>query len=49
MSIHISSLQAFLGDVGVDLGGRNAGMAQHLLDSSQVGAGVQQMARKRMS
>src|SRR5579883_3458959 len=35
-------------DVSVDLGGRNIGVAQKLLDGTQIGAVVQQMARKGM-
>lgn len=35
-------------DMGVDLRGGNAGMAQHHLDRSQIRPMIQQMGRKRM-
>ena len=34
---------ALVGDVGVDLGGREVGVAEHLLDAAQVGAALEQV------
>lgn len=41
--------QAFLQHVGVDLGRGNVGVAQQLLDGAQIGAPIEQMARKGMA
>src|ERR1700730_6101113 len=39
----VEGLQALLVDVGVDLGGRGVGVAEHGLHRSQVGAVLEQM------
>jgi hypothetical protein len=38
-----------IGYVGVDLGRRHVGVAQHLLDGAQVGAALQQVRRERVA
>ena len=40
--------QALFGDVGVDLGGGDRGVAQHLLQAPQVGPALEQVRRKRV-
>ena len=41
--------QMILGDMGVDLRGRDIDMAQHDLNGAQVSAAFQQMSGKRVS
>ena len=40
--------QALFGDVGVDLGGGDRGVTQHLLQAPQVGPALEQVGRKRV-
>ncbi len=42
----ISFPESFPGDVGIDLGGGEGGMAEEGLHAAQVGAGVQEMGGK---
>jgi len=45
----VEFFQSAAGDLGVDLGGGQIGMAQHRLDRSQVGAALQKVRGKGMS
>ena len=41
--------EVFPVNVGVDLGGREVGMAEHLLDRSEIGPSFEEVGRERMS
>jgi hypothetical protein len=43
MKTVVQALQTLLVDMGVDLGGRDVGMAEHRLHGAQVGAVLQQV------
>jgi hypothetical protein len=45
----VGFLEAFAGDVGVDLRGGEAGVAEHGLHASQVGSGVEEMGGEAVS
>ena len=46
MQVPDHGLEPFLEDMGVDLRGRDIGMAEQCLHDAQIGAVLQQMARK---
>ena len=43
MEFFVDGAEAVLVDVGVDLGGGDVGMAEHILDDSEVGAVVEEV------
>ena len=49
MQVAHQALQALLDHMGIDLRGRDIGMAEQRLDDTQVGAVVQQVAREGMT
>ena len=49
MRLVVNLEQALAIDLGIGLGGREAGVAQQLLDLPQVGAGRQQVRSERMA
>ena len=49
MELSVHGFEALLIDVGVDLGCRNVGMAQHFLDDAQIGTVTEQMRGKTVS
>ncbi|MPN50692.1 hypothetical protein SDC9_198324 [bioreactor metagenome] len=48
MSLPEGLLEPLIAHMGVDLRGRQRGMAEHLLDAAQVGSAFQQMGGHRM-
>ena len=46
MVLVVELAEALPGHVGVDLGGRDVGVAEHHLQGAQVGAPLQEMARE---
>lgn len=49
MALFVDFLEPFDGDMGVNLRGRETGMAQQFLDAPQVGPGVQQVRRETVA
>ncbi len=49
MELFVNSLQLARLDMGVDLGGLDAGMTEHFLNEPQVGATRQEMSCKAVS
>jgi hypothetical protein len=49
MKLLMQPLQPFAGDMGINLRGREIRMAQHDLDTAQIGAVFQQMGGKGMT
>ena len=46
MKLPVHSLQALLIDMGVNLGRRNIGVAEHFLNDPEIGAVAQEMSRE---
>ena len=49
MRTFVDLREAFTGEMGIDLGGTNVGMAQHLLYAAQVCSSFQQMRGERVA
>ena len=49
MVLLMNLFQTLAGDMGIDLGGGNIGMAQHDLHGPEIGAMFQEMAGKGMA
>ena len=49
MGFVIFFLESFHANVGIDLSGGEAGMAEQLLHAAQIGAGIQQMGGEAMA
>ena len=49
MGLVISFPESFPGDVGIDLGGGEGGMAEEGLHAAQVGPGIQEMSGTGMA
>ena len=49
MSLFVDALELFDGNVGIDLRGRKASVAEQFLHATQVGAAIKQMRRKAVA
>ena len=45
----VDFFELLVGDVGIDLGGSDGGMAQHRLDAPDIGAVLEEVSRKAMA
>ena len=49
MGTVVGTFNPLRGDVGINLGGREAGVTQETLDTAQVSAGIKKMGSKAMA